>query len=274
MIENVLAFARRVRTTIGGERVWETIRPAYWKTMAVLTGVKGARLSFPDGYSYRIAPQFYAWQMDNYEPAVVHELTRTLTETSVVYDVGAHVGIMTLMAARRVTRGCVYAFEPAPPNYRLLQRHVRVNGYGDRVVTARVLVGDRLSPAIPFVHRLDQFTANSLAYAIDEGQATNTPMTTIDEIVLKGKALPPTHMKIDVEGYEAAVLRGARATLRAFRPIVICAIHPEPLRLLGETGTGVVRFLTDLGYVALNLQGKPVTVPAFEEVVFRPANQP
>jgi FkbM family methyltransferase len=274
MIERVLTLARRVRTTVGGERLWTTIRPAYWKTVAVLAGVKGARIAFPDGFSYRIAPQFFAWQMDKYEPAVVRELMRTLTETSVVYDVGAHVGIMTIMTARRVTRGRVYAFEPAPPNFELLQRHVVSNGYADRVVTARVLVGDRLSAAVPFVHRLDQFTANSLAYAIEGGQATDTPMITIDDIVLKGSALPPTHMKIDVEGYEAAVLRGASGTLRAFRPIVICAIHPEPLRLLGETGAGVVRFLTDLGYTAFNLRGEPVMVPGFEELVFRPANQP
>jgi hypothetical protein len=104
MIESVLAFARRVRTNVGGERTWAAIRPVYWKTISAMIGVNGAPLSFPDGYSYRIAPHFYAWQMDKYEPAVVSKLMRTLTETSVLYDVGAHVGILTIMAARRVGR--------------------------------------------------------------------------------------------------------------------------------------------------------------------------
>ena len=227
-------------------------------------------MSFPDGHHYRVAPQFYAWQIDKYEPAVVRELTRTLTETSVVYDVGAHVGIIALMAARRVTRGRVYAFEPSPANYSLLERHIRINGYADRVVSARVLVGDRTEGAVPFVHRPDQFTANSLAYPIEGGETTMTPMMTIDQIIAGESRPPPTHIKIDVEGFEGSVLRGATVTLRTFRPWVICAMHPTPLSLLGETAAEVVQFCRDHGYEAFNLSGEVVRAPGFEEIVFLP----
>ena len=272
MAEALLSLARRVRNTFGPPGLWNAIRPIYWRVVAAMASDRGVSLSFPDGHAYRMSPRFYSWQVDKYEPDVVRELCRTLTETSVFYDVGAHVGIITLMAARRVSRGRVYAFEPSPANFDLLDRHTRINGFGDRVVTDRVLLGEQGIAAVPFVHRRDQFTANSLAYAIDGGVTTMTAMTTIDEIVASAGRLPPTHIKIDVEGYETSVLRGASVTLRTYRPWVICAVHPEPLRLLGETPAGLVRFCRDHGYEAFNLSGDIVETPGFEEVVLVPVN--
>jgi len=267
---HLLTLARRVRTTMGGERAWRAIRPIYWKAVSAAVGATGVSMRFPDGDFYRIDPQFFAWQLDQYEPDVVRALTQTLTEESVVFDVGAHVGFMTLMAARRVTCGSVYAFEPSPGNFEMLERHVRINGCSSRVVASNVLVGDHVTSSVPFVHRRGQFTANSLAYAIEGGDTTATAMVTIDHLVARGEARPPTVVKIDVEGFEAAVLRGASDTLRRFRPLVICAMHPEPLALLGESAAAVVRFMADHGYSASDLRGRAATDPGFEEIVFAP----
>jgi FkbM family methyltransferase len=272
-MEAVLSLARRLRTSVGGERVWDIVRPLYWRTVSALAGDRGMFLALPDGHSYRIDPQFYAWHVDQYEPAVVRELTRTLGPSSIVYDVGAHVGLMTVIAARRVEAGCVYAFEPSPPNCRLLERHVRINGFADRVRVSRVLVGDEELDAVPFVHRPGQFTANSLAYSVDGGETTPTRMITIDRVIARSESRPPTHLKIDVEGYEGAVLRGARETLRRYHPLVICALHPEPLALLGETTADIVRFMDELGYSAFHLDGKPAAAPGFEEIVFRATSE-
>ena len=269
-MEPLLAIARQIRTRFGNERLWNMLRPIYWAAVSAAPGSKNVRLEFPDGCSYRIDAQFYAWQVNQYELPVVRELIGTLTETSVLYDVGAHVGIISLMAAAKAPRGHVYAFEPSPPNFRYLEDHIRINGYTDRVDAARVLVGEQDMDEVPFVCRPGQFTANSLAYAIDGGHTTLTRMVTIDGMVQRGNVRPPTHIKIDVEGYEAAVLKGATLTLREFRPTVICAVHPEPLRLLGETPDELVEHVVAQGYQAFTLKGEPVITPGFEEIVFRP----
>ena len=239
--------------------------------MSAMAGERGVALPFPDGHYYRIDPQFYAWQVEQYEPALVPALIASLSGSAVFFDVGAHVGIIAMMAARRIaqTGGRVYAFEPAPPNFALLEQHLRANDLRGPVETARVLVGDRVADGVPFVHRREPFTANSLAYAIEDGVTTLTELITLDGFVAGG-ALPPTHLKIDVEGFEGAVLRGATDTLRRFRPLVMCAIHPEPLARLGETPRDIVRYMAAHDYGAFTLAGDPIDEPGFEDVLFRP----
>ena len=70
------------------------------------------------------------------EPLFYHAFVQTLREGMTVFDIGAHIGIFTLAAAKRVGKaGHVCAFEPSPETVRLLQRHVTFNGWQDRVKT-------------------------------------------------------------------------------------------------------------------------------------------
>jgi FkbM family methyltransferase len=273
-MESVLALARTLRTTVGGERVWRGLRPVYWKTVSLLAGRRGTELTLSDGQAYRVDPTFYAWSVDQYETELVRTLTTSLHADSVLYDIGAHVGLITLMAARRIdaARGRIIAVEPAEANVRLLRRHVEINGFADRVTIVPSLVGEAVADGVPFVNRPEQFTANSLAYAIDGGATTPTQMTSVDQLVADGFPAP-THLKIDVEGYEGFVLRGARATLAEYQPTVICAFHPEPLRLLNESGPAIVAFMQTLGYEARTLAGTPSNDPGFEELVFAPGGR-
>jgi hypothetical protein len=59
-------------------------------------------------------------------------------------------------------------------------------------------------------------------------------------------------LKIDTDGMEAHVLRGARRTLRELRPAILFELVPENLRESGESAEGVVSLLTELGYRLLH----------------------
>jgi len=223
-----------------------------------------------DGNRYRLDARLFAWQPDAYEPAVVGRLLSAIGDDSVVWDIGAHVGLITMMAGRKVgVRGHVYAFEPSPWNARQLRRHVEANDLADRVTLVEVLVGDRCQDEVPFTYRPRECTANSLAYEIEGGQVAPVPMLTVDALVRERGFRVPDVLKIDVEGYEHHVVRGARSVLTRAAPLVICAMHPEPLARLGSSPARVVDEMNELGYDAADLAGSPVASAGFEEIVFR-----
>jgi hypothetical protein len=68
----------------------------------------------------------------------------------------------------------------------------------------------------------------------------------------------PTHVKIDVEGEEDAVLRGGEATLRCDRPIVFLELHGGILRKSGRSALAVLDRLRSYGYGRLEIAGRPV----------------
>jgi FkbM family methyltransferase len=187
------------------------------------------------------------------EPLVQEALVRYLARGAVFYDIGANVGFLTMIGARKVQpEGVVYAFEPSPETAAVLRRNVARNRLENVVVIERAVAAE---VGVATLAAEDPLTARLAPSGIQ------VETTTIDAT---GSDLrPPDVIKIDVEGAEAHVLRGMRATLVDARPIVICEIH-------GETDAECVELLEAAGYVASKLEpdegGMPhiVAVPASE----------
>ena len=124
-------------------------------------------------------------------------------------DVGAFIGLYTVGVAFRLSgSGRVIAFEPDGSNFSLLQEHVRLNGIGEQVDLHQTAVSDKDGSA--------SFLANGSSEArlvSDPKQASTVEVVTLDR-VLAGKRIDL--LKVDVEGYEELVLRGAEKLLRDF----------------------------------------------------------
>jgi len=142
-------------------------------------------------------------------------------EEAVFVDVGANVGMYTVWAAR-TRRARVYAFEPEALNYALLNRNLYLNGLGAQVRAYCLALSDRPGPGE--LH-LSQFMAGGSCHSLDEAvdpfhrpaQPVFTQgcfAATLDELVACGAVPAPEHIKIDVDGFEPKVVRGAAATLR------------------------------------------------------------
>lgn len=155
---------------------------------------------------------------------------------SVVYDVGANVGFYTLLASR-VTgpTGSVYAFEPFPDNINYLRRHLALNNTGNVTVIAAAVSSESGEM---------NFSPGELN---EEGRLSSTGslrvcVVSLDDVVRSGSAKPPTLLKIDVEGAEWDVLRGAEAVLRQYHPLIFLATHNPPVH------RACCEFLTSHGY--------------------------
>ena len=180
-----------------------------------------------------------------FEPRETRLLDKLLDPEDTVIDVGAHIGWFTTVAARAVgDAGQVVACEPYPFNATMLKYNLAQNNCQNVRVVESAL-GDR-------------FGTLTLATAGDSGGVTaldwarsgrvEVPMTTLDEVAAGLGAV--TLIKVDVEGWEAHVLRGAARTL-AHTKYVLIEINPQALRKAGSSPDEIFCLLRKAGFTNL-----------------------
>jgi FkbM family methyltransferase len=157
--------------------------------------------------------------LDKKEPETL-EWINGFGESEVFYDVGANVGVFSLYAS--LHRNCdVYAFEPEAKNYSCLNKNIFLNRLGRRVKALNVGLHDATSIEFLQLHDLSSGAAlHSVGEAIDwrgkrfEAKFEQAVLAfRLDELVEQFRLPPPDHMKIDVDGNELKVIRGAARTL-------------------------------------------------------------
>jgi FkbM family methyltransferase len=172
--------------------------------------------------------------LGTFERAEQDAFARIVRPGDVIYDLGAHAGFYTLLAAKLTgATGAVVAFEPVPRNLGYLRRNLALN-HCENVTVVAAAVADRSGTA-----RFEEGPLNTVG-ALSQGGGDEVAVVSLDEY--PGPA--PRVIKMDVEGAEAAVLRGARRVLREARPIVLLSTHSTALReecvaLLREAAYGV-----------------------------------
>lgn len=205
-----------------------------------------------------------------YEPETTILLASVLKPGDMFVDVGAHVGYFTILAASLVgAAGQVVSFEPEPGNYAQLIEHIRLNAL------TQVLPIHCAAGAEEGVFDLHCNADNDGGHALwdvrnhpynDRSRAAPRVhpvfVATLDRVL--GGVAPGriTAIKIDVEGNEHAVLRGARRTLEAHQvPFVIAEVNRTGLEQMGTNQAGLRAFMTMLGYESWLLQaGEPQLV--------------
>jgi FkbM family methyltransferase len=148
-----------------------------------------------------------------------------------VVDVGAHIGYYTLLAAKRVKQ--VYSFEPDPETFDLLKRSVNANGHMN-VSCFQKAVSDKTGSSS--FHVDSEAWANSLC-SENVGKPVkliDVETVRLDDLYSAGTFGQCVHvLKIDAQGAEALVLRGAETLLSQCRPIILLEVEPARLRNMG-----------------------------------------
>jgi FkbM family methyltransferase len=172
----------------------------------------------------------------SYEPAQTRLMESAVPRGGTVLDVGAHTGYYTVLASALAgAAGRVHAFEPQPRNARFLRRHVAINGCANTVVE-ELAVSARSGTAF--------FGAGSGSGTgrLRPDGPLEVRTVSLDDYCDRHH-LAPDVIKVDVEGAEADVLRGAERVLRRDRPVVLLsthgkAAHEESLAMLADLGYG------------------------------------
>ena len=136
-----------------------------------------------------------------------------------VLDIGANVGIVSLWLAKLVgNNGKVHAFEPNPELQQLLNQTIQRN-HADNICPHPVALGSK--PGQLELRILENNTGSGsliLDYRLMNCRVVKVPVQTLDSIVVREKITAIRLMKIDVEGFEAEVLRGGSHVLESVRP--------------------------------------------------------
>lgn len=176
-------------------------------------------------------------------------------------DVGACHGLFSLAFTQGRPEAKAVAVEPSPLAWEVLEPNLRRNPEA-RVTPIQGALG---SAPGTLTMRYSWHHLEASPEAAGEPDTVEIPVRTLDGLCQE-LGFHPDLLKIDVEGYEIAVLRGAFRVLREDRPVLFLEVHPERIRQLGGSLGEIAGLLDDLGYSVFDLAGRPARLSTLSAV--------
>jgi FkbM family methyltransferase len=226
--------------------LWNWIRPVYERVLNTLSAGRGIEVQIAQ-CPIRLSPRFAGAAWESVEEKSYKSFADAVHAGDVVYDVGAHIGTYTMLALQKsAPGGRVVAYEPVDLTRDFLKLHLQWNSGSDRVIVRPVCCGSQPGQASLYF-REGEMNGDSGLLPVKGARSMMVPVRTLDSEVAD-LGLVPTIVKIDVEGWELEVLKGAEYILTRYRPLLFLSLHPEALARL-HTSTGVVQaWLEERGY--------------------------
>jgi FkbM family methyltransferase len=189
--------------------------------------------------------EWQLWAFGGYEPHLAELFGYLIRPGDRCVDVGANVGVHAVRLARLTGQdGAVVAIEPDPDVVRRTQRNIALNGLAN-VRVIRAAASDRSGETRlyrPGPRDTNRARASLHRHPYLTGRATTVPVVTVDDVCA---GAPVSLIKVDVEGHEAAVLRGAADTIARHAPSIVFEYAPE---LLGDVVQSPFGWLAERGY--------------------------
>jgi FkbM family methyltransferase len=266
----VLAGSLRTLPFIFGERGrghadW---RSSYWIPTALNEASKSVRArrgGIVWNLDLRDMAQRSLYYTGYYERSTGRLLADEFKGGDIFADVGAHIGIHALPAAKQLNRlgGHVFAFEPGPDSIKKIEVAAKGAGLTNYTVVPTAL---GRTPGVVELHAGDADTLTEVGMRSIYGSGDvidSVPLATFDSWAEEAGLQRLDVVKIDVEGSELDVLLGMRRSLRSLRPrLVIIEVIEENLRRGGCSPAEVLELMADCGYV--------VAGETERDVLFRP----
>jgi FkbM family methyltransferase len=171
------------------------------------------------GKKWIVGSHLHGCWLGSYEWELQKRLAGQIESGSVFFDVGANVGFYSLLGSLRVgAEGRVYAFEPLPSNAAFLRKHLAMNRIRN-VEIFETAISDQSGTA-----SFSSESTRAMGKLSAAGTVTVTT-STLDDLIAEGKIVPPSCIKMDIEGAEFRALSGARRCFELYRPKLFLATH-------------------------------------------------
>ena len=215
--------------------------PLFWKLKAITEWNDTLYKLFLTAYLK------YAVRRDN----VLKLMLSQVAPGSVVYDIGAYIGLYSIILAQKIESTFIYSFEPNPQSYRTLVKNIglmrieecrsntRNIALGAENGTRTLFISSRRARSSLYEHNAKYYNKKIICTSIVD-------CYNVDYLVESEICRPPDILKIDVEGCEYEVLCGARNTIASKFPQIFIEPH------IGEDGRSnrnrIIDFLNQFGY--------------------------
>jgi FkbM family methyltransferase len=202
----------------------------------------------------------------HYEPRVVSIVKRQLDPSQDALDVGANVGLFSILMASLLASGCrVLAIEPTSRALEFLRHNIQANGFGEVVSTFAGVASDRNGEVtVESVPGKEEYSSiGSIVHqsvANESARVSNVVQSRTIDALTGEFNLRPGFMKVDTEGAELLVLSGAKDTLKEYRPIIVSELSDMMLSARGHSAREVIAFLENVGYMVVDVNDmQPIT---------------
>ena len=202
--------------------------------------------------------------LGQFEPRLLSAYRRMVTYGDVVLDIGANIGAHTLPLGRCVGKsGRVIAFEPTTAAFDRLRRNVEANPeLAARIVTEQIMLcdDDGMKPP-PRLYASWPLHGDAPRHELHLGVAmetTGAKCKTLDTVMADRGIGRVSLIKLDVDGHEMEVLRGARRTLARYRPRIIMELAEYSPAAHSDTPNEMLEFLREFGYRFSDLSGRSI----------------
>ena len=234
---------------------------------------------------------------DDFEPHIEQYICSHIDPCKSFIDIGANIGWFTLIAGRKMAqywtpekgeRGRVISFEANANTAKILMSNVVASPYRDQIDVFPYALSDstdilyfedmkvgNIAGSSVYPNPLNHLNSvqqgilakyNGSYEAVGQNPLLKTPCLPLDE-VLEDHRQDIGLIKMDVEGSEPSVIRGAKETLKRFKPDMLVEFHGDKLRLVSDaTPASLVAQIADLGYAFYDFQSENKQALSSEEI--------
>jgi len=197
-----------------------------------------------------------------YEPEVSRYIVSLLSRSQkpLFLDIGANIGLIALNVLAEIPGAIIHAFEPGPHQYYLFRKTIQANNLETQVILHNTALGSEAGTNDFSIHNTAHASGDGFKDTGRAGPARyiRVRSETLDHWWESNGRPSVSVVKIDTEGSEFLVLKGASLLLHVCRPIVLMEIWPDNIKVYPFEVEDIVVWLNQRSYQLYTLPGEPV----------------
>jgi FkbM family methyltransferase len=206
--------------------------------------------------------QQHLFWYEYYEKPVEAGLKKFLKADSIFIDIGANVGYFSLYASRLAPQGKVIAFEPVSHLFEALQKNIEVNNITN-IKAVQVAIGAANEERDIYIAATDNAGMSSFGKPENySGKKELVKVYSFDSWFALSGLEKVDLVKIDVEGFELAALKGMKETINRFKPFILIEANPQTLSYFQLTVPDLLKYAAELSYLPFVISEEGKLKPA------------